>query len=109
MGDKVSKVPDTFKGVVGVGVPQSGSVGALKETRLALYMGLLRDVRAEMQKQLQDNPDAGVNVVNIRLSNAIKEVDAILQPTDDLSRELLTPLFRDPLNVEGKIFRPTPK
>lgn len=109
IGERTSKVPGMFKSTVGVGVPQETSGGALPETRLATYMGTLRDVRSKMQDKLEDNKDAGVNTVNLDLRNAMTGVEGLLQPTDDLARTVLTPLFKNPLNVEGKIYRPTPR
>ncbi|MBN4050417.1 hypothetical protein JYT28_01575, partial [Desulfobulbus sp. AH-315-M07] len=110
IGKKTSRVPETFKSTVSVGVLQDGG-GALKETRLAQYMDQVRDLRALMEDVLEDNKDATVNFggVNLELRKAMTVVDGLLQPTDDLARASLTPLFKDPLNVQGKIYRPKPR
>ena len=68
-------------------------------------MELLTALRGKMQKRLEKNPNANVAAMIVDLRNAVGEVDALLAPSDDTARSLLTPLLTDPLNVGGKVFR----
>jgi type VI secretion system protein ImpL len=103
---KVSRVPNTFKQTVGVGVPQDSVNAPLNETRLAQYMEMLGTVREKMVQKLDENENAAPQVVGLELKNAVKQCEALLQPTDEMARATLLPLLIKPLDVAGKILPP---
>jgi type VI secretion system protein ImpL len=107
---RASVVPATFRKAVAFGVPQDAvqSPGAtpIGQTGLAQYMDLLGGLREKMVAAEDKEPGIGVQIVAIDLQNAMKEVDALLQPVDDMARTTLAPVLINALNVGGKITRP---
>ncbi|HHH31741.1 MAG TPA: type VI secretion system membrane subunit TssM, partial [Polyangiaceae bacterium] len=103
IGDRASRVPNTFKKTVGFGVPQDGAKSPLNETPLAQYMDIIGRLREEMVQARETNPDASINVVARKLQTAVKETEALLQTRDDMAKRTLLPLLQNPLNVGGNI------
>jgi len=104
LGKTIQRVPNAFKKTVGFGVPlDGGAKSPLNETPLAQYMELLGSLREKMVQALDDQPEASVNVVAMDLQKAVKQTEALLQPTDDGAKRALLPLLQFPLNVGGKI------
>jgi type VI secretion system protein ImpL len=100
---KTSTVPPSFQKTVAFGVPEDGARTPLNETPLANYMDKLGVLREKMAATLDRQPTADVNLLAIDLQNAVREIDASLQNSDDMARRCLLPLLMNPLNVAGRI------
>ncbi len=99
---RAARVPGHFKRTVAFGVPKKGD--ALNETPLSGYFDDLDALRKAMRDALQDQPDAGVNVVLRELTATTSQTRARLEASDDVSRRLLAPMLEPPLMVGGRSF-----
>jgi type VI secretion system protein ImpL len=64
-------------------------------------MSMLGALKDEMQKQLDQNPQADARVMNERLGETTAQATALLKPFDDKAKQLLSPLLQDPLKIVG--------
>ncbi|MGK4006332.1 type VI secretion system membrane subunit TssM [Sorangium sp. So ce1036] len=108
IGRSLLRIRDEFKGLVEFGVP-SGASGAapLIAPPLARYISLLGALREDIEALERADPATKPHNLRIKLIEARRQVDALLQPLDDRTRSLLQPLLLSPLDVaEAQPWRP---
>jgi type VI secretion system protein ImpL len=94
--DRASAVPGTFRALIRVGVPDADSSGPSVLERYLARLKILRDQLVVEQAARGSLVDPGAVSA---LGEALEATTALLQSLDRLSREILTPLFTDPLPV----------
>ncbi len=99
LADRLSTVPGVFKKTVEFAIPPAGTSGPAADTPLAKYISKLDALRGEMQKLEDTTPNADPRLVTERLDDARKEAEALLQPFDEKTKTLLTPLLVTPLDI----------
>jgi type VI secretion system protein ImpL len=97
---RLSGVPGEFKRTVEFGVPgASGGAAPITETALAKYISLVTSLRDEIQKLEDQNPNVDAGLISSKLVDAIRQVEALLQPFDDKAKTLLRPLLLNPILI----------
>jgi type VI secretion system protein ImpL len=97
---RLSGVPGEFKRTVEFGVPSASSGAApITETALAKYISLVTSLRDEIQKLEDQNPNVDAGLISSKLVDAIRQVEALLQPFDDKAKTLLRPLLLNPILI----------
>ncbi|APR83051.1 IcmF-related protein [Minicystis rosea] len=96
IGERPSIVPSVFKRTVEFGIP----TGSSTDTTLAKYISKLDALRGELVRQ-EDGRGGPTDprLVADRMDEALKAAQDMLQPYDDKTRQLLTPLLTNPLKI----------
>lgn len=98
--NRLSAVPNEFKKTIEFGVlAGAGGSGPVTDTPLATYVTQLDALRNEIQKLEDANPNADARLLAVKLIDAIRQAEALLQPFDEKAKTLLRPLLLNPLQV----------
>jgi hypothetical protein len=97
IGEHPSNLPSVFKRIVEFGIPPPSAAG---DSGLDKYLSKLEQLRGQLQKEEDARgPNVDPRLVSDHLEDATKEAQDQLQPLDDKTRLVLSPLLLNPLKI----------